>query len=240
MSRSIRHISASHSPSKNRKYSIVIPAAGEGVRMNTYGAKSLLKLKNDQTVLQRQLDIIANTIPFYEIILVTGFQSERVMNSAPNNIVKVENTSFADSNIVKSIGIGMRAATTDNVIVIHGDLVFTPQCLKVPFDMDSGVIVGDSPKRKDEICCTSYKGYVEHMFYDLPDYWTQITYLTGKELDIVRKMVWNKENAHKYFFEILNDSIDKGAKLKTFSPKGAVSVDIDTSKDISTADSIVC
>lgn len=205
--------------------------------MSTYGPKPLLKIV-DESILERQLSIIDDTFNSYEVILVTGYQADKVMNAAPKHVIKIENTEYKTTNIVRSIGLGLRAATTDNIVIIHGDLVFNKQCLKAPFDLDSIAIITQAIK-DDEVGCTIERGLVEHVFYDLPNNWSQIVYLTGKELDLFRKLVWNKDHNHMYHFEILNEVIDKGGKIKAVSPKGAIAVDIDTSKDILLAEKVV-
>jgi 2-C-methyl-D-erythritol 4-phosphate cytidylyltransferase len=50
-------IELSHRPSNREKYSIIIPAAGLGRRMKTYGPKSLTPIGNE-TILSKQLKII--------------------------------------------------------------------------------------------------------------------------------------------------------------------------------------
>ena len=42
---------------------IVIPAAGLGKRMKSYGPKSLIKIKQNLTIIENQFKIIKNTIP---------------------------------------------------------------------------------------------------------------------------------------------------------------------------------
>lgn len=206
--------------------------------MSTYGPKSLLKLRNGESILERQLSLIDDAFNSYEVILVTGYQAEKVMNATPRHVVKIENTDYKTTNIVRSIGLGLRAATTDNVVILHGDVVFNKQCLRAPFDLDSFAIISQSLKT-DEVGCTVNNGMVEHIFYDLPLHWSQIIYLTGKDLNIFSKIVWNKENSHLYHFEVLNECIDKGAKIKAIAPRGAVSVDVDTSKDMGLAEEVV-
>lgn len=206
--------------------------------MSTYGPKPLIKLEQNETILSRQIAMIGDMFPSCEIILVAGYQGDKVMDYALKHVVKVENTDYKTTNIVRSIGLGLRAATTDNVVIIHGDLVFNKECLKAPYDLDSFAIISQSLKT-DEVGCTIEKGIIEHIFYDLPQHWSQIVYLTGRELNMFRKLVWNKDNSHMYHFEILNELIDKGGKLKAIAPKGAVSVDVDTSKDILLAEKVI-
>ena len=109
---------------KTEEYSIIIPAAGMGYRMRSYGPKALISLNLDQNIIQRQIEIIKNNFTNYEIILVVGFEAEKLMRNTPEFLVKVENESYERNNVVRSIGMGLRATTTDKVLIIYGDLVF--------------------------------------------------------------------------------------------------------------------
>lgn len=238
MSKSVRNVAAIRTPRKNKKYSIVIPAAGMGTRMITYGAKPLIKLNGRETIISRQLAIIDKVFSNYEVILVAGFQAEKVMNHTPNHIIKVENTEYEKTNVARSIGMGLRAATTDNVVVIYGDLVFNVAALKAPFDLDSLLLLCNSMK-KEEVGCILSDGKVQQLFYGIDEKWAQIMYLTGKELQQFKQLVWNHDNDMRFGFEILNHIIDRGGSFKAYKPKNAQAIDVDASKDIERAKTIL-
>ncbi|MHA2054831.1 MAG: NTP transferase domain-containing protein, partial [Candidatus Hodarchaeales archaeon] len=102
---------------------VIIPSAGIGRRMKSYGCKSLLNIKNN-SLISLQLDLINDSIPNKEIVLVTGFDSDRLMNNSPDNIIKIENERYYESNVVRSIGMGLRAIKeNDHVLIIFGDLL---------------------------------------------------------------------------------------------------------------------
>jgi hypothetical protein len=205
--------------------------------MSTYGAKPLIKVGNE-TVISRQLGLIDSVFAKYEVILVSGFQSQRVMNATPSNIIKVENPHYNNTNVLHSIGIGLRAATTDRILIIYGDLVFNRQLIYCPFDEDSMVVLCDSMK-DSEVGCVIHKKWLEQMFYGLPNKWGQVVYATGRELKILKSIAWNNNNAKCYGFEAINACVARGAKFQAISPKGAKAIDIDTSKDIQVATTIL-
>ena len=120
MPRAVRHIAPIRGPLKQQKYTVIIPAAGMGNRMSTYGPKSLLTLDGHTTLIDRQIASVRRTFRKCEIILVVGFQAVKVMNNTPKDIIKIENENHEDTNVVRSIGMGLRAATTDKVLVIYG------------------------------------------------------------------------------------------------------------------------
>jgi len=239
MSRATRHTAAIKSPRKHKKYSIIIPAAGTGERMLTYGAKPLIKLNNNETVISRQLAIIDGVFPQHEVILVTGFQDERVRANTPTWVKKITNIRYQTTNVVASIGVGLTLVSTNNVVIIYGDLVFNEAILQAPFDTDSMAIICNTMQSKEIGCTLDHTGrFVQHMFYNLPNKWGQILYLKGQELHAFRELSWSLEGKRLFGFEAINQIIDQGGKIKAHIPKGGRAIDIDTSKDIPLAKQI--
>lgn len=229
---------------KTHKYSIIIPAAGMGLRMKSYGVKSLIKLKPNLTILDHQLNIIHRTIPNNEIILVTGFESTKLMNNAPSNIIQIENERYEETNVLRSISMGLRAVTTTNVLVIYGDLVFNSHTLNIPLNKlskenKSALIVGSNIMSDDEIGCTIVNDKVEYLSYNLPVKWSQITFFTGKELSLLQQIAWNQDKEKWYGFEALNYIIEKGGEFQAITPNKIQITDVDSSKDFPMAKQIL-
>jgi hypothetical protein len=205
--------------------------AGEGVRMKSYGVKALLKLSQSQTLLDYQLQAISKTYRTlqYEVVLVAGFESRRLMNKAPQEIIQVENEQYLDTHSIRSLGIGLRAATNENVIVIHGDLLFNSKTLCFPHENVSKIVWDKSGHiASNKIGCTFGDNTLENMWYDIPNKWAQIAYFTGKEAKKLRQYCWNEDNYKKRTFESINHIVDHGGVFKMTSPKGMVICEIDT------------
>lgn len=233
MSKAIRNITKAKRKAIS-KYSIIIPSAGEGSRMKSFGAKPLIKIKPGYSIVDNQLNIIKNTIPNSEVILVVGNEADKVMNNTPLDIIKVENERFETTNVVRSMAIGLRAATTENVLIIYGDLIFNEATLRVPLEDKSIVFVDEyGLMSDDEVGCTvNHEDMLEHISYDIKPKWAQIIYLCGRELRMFKQMVFNRDNEKLFGYEVINDIIEKGGMFKAVSPKSMKITDVDTSKDI--------
>jgi len=224
---------------RDNHYEIIIPAAGMGKRMKSYGPKALIQLKNPHnTILSNQLNIIKKLFRTYTIILICGFEHEKIMNYVPSNIITIENERYEQTNVVRSIGIGLRATRGNQVLIIYGDLVFNLQALNCNFD-ESCMIVDHDTMSKDEVGCIIQNGHVRNISYDLDNKWGQITYLTGKELSVFKQFCWNVDNENKFGFEGLNHIINNGGKLKAIKPKNGKIIDVDKSSDIIKAKDII-
>ncbi len=108
---------------------IVIPAAGLGKRMKSYGAKPLIKIRGNTSIIDNQIRILKKFLPNSNIIIVCGFDADNLMNKTDENIVKIENENYVGTNVVRSIGMGLRATKRD-VLIVYGDLIFNEKCIE--------------------------------------------------------------------------------------------------------------
>lgn len=230
-----------HSPD-TRRISIIIPAAGLGTRMKSYGPKSLIKIKDSTTIIENQLKYIFKYFYKPQVILVTGFKSEKIRNLLSNRRIEiVENEAWETTNVGHSIALGMSKIKHKNVILLNGDLVFNAWTLKVPFGMYSMMLVDKLGYMKDEeVGCLIANSNVINVMYDLPDKWAQIVYFTGKELELLKWHLARYEYSYHYTFEIINSIIADGGKFFAHSPPRMKITDIDSSKDLDLIPEILC
>lgn len=213
---------------------IIIPAAGMGKRMKSYGPKPLIKIKKEKTILDFQLDILKTKFPNSNIILVSGFQSVNLMQNSPSSLIKIENESYENNNVARSIGIGLRATHKGKVLVVYGDLVFNKKCLDCLDYNHSCILASNEIMKKNEIgCIVNPKNFfLENMMYDLELKWGQISLFTGHELKILKEVCWNPQNYNLFGFEAINKIMQYGGKFKVRTEKGLKVVDVDSSKDL--------
>lgn len=224
---------------KKKGLSIVIPAAGIGSRMKSYGPKPLIRIGN-QSLIKRQIDILRDCFYSPEIILVCGHESHRVMDSTPNNIIKVENENYTETNVSRSIAIGLRASTRDKVLIVYGDLFFNKETFKNVNLSSSSLFIDTSGwMTKDEVGCNISNKRAQYLIPDIQNKWAQIAYLKGRELELFSKNVFNRDNDKKFGFEIINKCIEMGGKFDTITPQQMKVTDIDTSKDLLIAKKIL-
>ena len=215
---------------------VIIPAAGVGKRMKSYGPKPLIMI-GESTVINMQIATIKSNINARDIILVCGFKADKLMNETPDSIVKIENESYEDNNVIRSIGIALRATRdTDTVLIIYGDLVFNEKALEVlDYSSSSLFTVGNFIGEEEVGCVVNQKGNLENMMYDLPQKWGHIAVFKDYELELLKELCWDKKNYRKFGFEIINRILERGGAFECIRHKDIKIVDIDTSKDIKIA-----
>ncbi len=203
--------------------------------------KPLIELSHTQTVLSRQLKMISRLYPNAEIIVVVGYEAEDIVKHVPAYVKIVENENYANTNVARSVGMGLRAMTHGNdVLIIYGDLVFTDHAIKDLIGMES-VIVVDNGKRmnSDEVGATIYDGKVTQMTYGLTTKWTHIAFMTNYELKLFKKISTSCEAKRWYGFEVINKVIGMGGKFRVVEPKKMKIVEIDSDSDVKIAKRII-
>ena len=210
---------------------IVIPAAGMGKRMKSYGPKALIQIGKNKNIIQKQIAQIKKVLPVNRIILVAGFEAAKLMNEVPSDVICIENERYEETNVIRSLGMGLRATEKD-VLVIYGDLVFNDKALEALNLNKSCTIVGNDIMDASEIGCSMNKDEIKHMMYDLDTKWSQITFYRGKELGLLKKHCWSTDNERMFGFEIINKILESGGYIKGIEEKGIQVIDVDNSKDI--------
>jgi choline kinase len=218
---------------------VIIPSAGIGRRMKSYGNKSLLNIGNKKLI-DIQIDYIRQTIPNYEVILITGFDAERVINNSPADIIKIENEKYYENNVSRSISMGLRATkNNDRVLIIFGDVLLNEETIASIDFNKSSIIISEYMNDNEVGCNINAKGNLEYMMFDLPNKWGHIIFLTSKELTLFKKIISCKSKEKKYCFEIINEVVNAGGKFDCITNKNIKVIDIDTSKDLQKAQEFI-
>lgn len=234
-----KHIKSIRQDPNETLVHVIIPSAGIGRRMKSYGCKSLLNIR-DKKLIDIQVENIRNVFPTNEIILVTGFDSDRLINNSPTDIIKIENERYYDNNVIRSISIGMHATKdNDHILIVLGDLLFNTEALSEIDINQSSIIISNDMDDGEVGCNMNGKGYLEYMMFDLSNKWGHILYLTSKELTLFKKLLLNKYNDKKFCFEIVNQVINQGGKFKCIVNDKIKTMDIDTSKDLQKAQEFI-
>lgn len=217
---------------------IIIPSAGLGRRMKSYGPKCLVSLGNGQILLLRQLDILHKIYPDANITVVVGYEADKICKIVPSYVRIVENEFYDETNVARSICLGIRAIGMDikKLLIVYGDLVFNEKLFNGMQTNKSNIVVDNNNQMLEgEVGLSQNANYVSNLSYGLPTKWAQIAYLTGKELELFKQIVCNKIYNRYFGFEILNMVLEQGGKIETTEPKEMLITEIDTSKDIDRA-----
>ena len=227
---------------KKDNVGVIIPAAGMGRRMKSYVPKPLIKIGNS-TVIKNQINLVQTYFgTSTTLVLVCGFQANALMNETPSDILKIENERYTETNVARSIGLGLRVlSSASKVLIIYGDLVFNSAAIKSIDLKESSIIVADEGMGENEVgCVIDHKTHkLANLMYDLPYKWGQIAVFMNQELELLKQLCWDEKNYTKFGFEIINQILYKGGSFKCIQHPDIKIVDIDNSKDIEKAKEIL-
>ena len=124
----------------------IILAAGKGERLRPLTdniPKCMVELFG-KTLLDRQIEIFRK-FGISEIIVVTGYKSEKIKN---NNVILMQNKLYDSTNMVETLFCA-RNALVDSVIISYGDIIFEEKVLEklISSKNDSSVVVDKEWKK---------------------------------------------------------------------------------------------
>ena len=107
----------------------IILAAGIGSRLGNSSPKPLTKLKNDETILNRQVMYLSDYIGEDNIIVVVGYKKDLIMETFPN-LLYVYNNFYDTTNTSKSLFKALKKFEDEDVLWLNGDVVFEKKLLE--------------------------------------------------------------------------------------------------------------
>jgi len=216
-----------------KKISVIITAAGYGKRMKSYGNKSLIEIGSRINVIAHQINCINSLFSHCEIIVVVGFEADKVANNLPRGIRIVENERYETTNICRSISLGIKASIYDNILIVPNDIMFNKELISnLPLDKSCLILDKNNEMPKESIGVICNNTRITHLAYSLETKWTTIGYLSGKESRRFQKLTHDRKNSNCDMFELVNIIIDRGGKFLARYPKNMKVTKIYNPKDI--------
>jgi hypothetical protein len=213
-----RFITPIKNPPNNDEITVIILGANVTPRRKGFGAKSLFPIGQQWNIIETQIDSIKNAYPKADIILVTGFQSQQVINKKyPIRIV--ENVNFEETSEAEQLRIALNATIGNKVFIVGGDLVFDSVSIKSVASHGSNVLFSNKPKEDVCLGIVHHNNILENVIYDMPNEWLNCAFFEGKELDALRKFLKNREHTKLLLFEVINYLVSNGCLIRTVEQK---------------------
>lgn len=212
---------------------VIIPIAGVGHRMKSYGPKCLLPANKKESIIQKSISTVKKVFPYAEIIVVVGFEADKVIRSIPEDVRIVENQFYETTNVVESLRLALNCSINTNILILYGDLIYNTHTIS-DISKDESCIVIDSKNRfkAEEVGVTVVEGSVTNFAYGLPTKWSHIIYMAERESRFFKKLCGDRKRNKMYPFEIFNYMISKGFSFKAIEPSGMNIREIDSMKDL--------
>jgi bifunctional N-acetylglucosamine-1-phosphate-uridyltransferase/glucosamine-1-phosphate-acetyltransferase GlmU-like protein len=191
--------------------SIVLFSENHGYRMKSYGPISLMKIEG-RTLIQRQVEAIKATFKNFEIILCSGFETQKTVdfvkrNFADVNIRVVENQIHFNSNDCESARLCLHNINNDRILMCNGALLITPEMFRSINYAESTVLCQEKDEyRNFDIGIIENSGSLESMAVGVKTkVWNEVLYLANRKIiNTLYTTISNPEYKNRFLFEAIN------------------------------------
>ena len=223
----------------------IILNSGMGTRLKELtknNPKSLVKIRNDESIFSRAINILSK-FEIDEFIITTGYLNQVLIEYCDNNFPEinfkfVHNPLYDKTNYIKSID--LIPEINDDIILLHGDLVFDEKTAEKIVNSEKSCVVIDStiPLPKDD-----FKAKVEFnaVKYIGIDYFEEDA-VACQPFYKLKNDDWNlwknkikefceNDNTNVYAENALNMLTDE-LKIEPLDLKGLLCMEVDTKEDL--------
>jgi hypothetical protein len=216
-----------------QELTVVISATNAGRRMKGRGPKALIDIGNGETVISRQILMAEKAMPEAQVVVVVGYCADKVKKALPKHVIVIENENYLDTNVSRSLLMGISLCVSRRVMIICGDLVFGPDFLEcVPCEGSAVIIDENRLHRSVEVGCNIDNDQVEHFAYGAWPKWAHAAILEGKELDLFKRVASLDRSCKWLCHEVLNSVLQKGGSLAAAYPETTSLIEVDSIQDV--------
>ena len=215
---------------------IIILAAGMGTRLNKNNPKSLVKLSNGDSILDRQINALLDYVNINDITIVVGYKQHKIKEKYPKCLY-VYNENYKNTNTAKSLLLALESKEDDkDVIWINGDVVFEFEVLKEIFvTSNSSMLVNTLKVGAEEVKYTiNNDGSINKVSKNINNGLGEavgINKILNSQLDEFKKEL-ERCSRGDYFERGLEMLINKGTKIYPIDISKYFCCEIDTQDDL--------
>tara|TARA_R100001132_G_C3273955_1_gene96001 strand:- start:768 stop:1454 length:687 start_codon:yes stop_codon:yes gene_type:complete len=200
-------------------------------RVRSYGPKCLLK-HGSSTIIQNQIKLIGETSCISDLVVVLGFECEKIINYIPEHVRIVENQLYSETNSSESLRLVINNICGDRLLIIDGNILISRNAFKKLDFSRSFALCHKNGKPKNEISASKIGDHIGNFSFGLENCWDGVVFLQGKEFGLLRKACTDKGKGRFFVFELLNLVIDNGGKIEIQECKAGDIKVINSIKDI--------
>ena len=224
----------------------IILNSGMGTRLGDLTAnnpKSLVHLNEDETICSRAISILSQ-FDIDEFVITTGYLNNvlkvYLLENFPNlNFQFVHNSVYDKTNYIKSID--LIDEMNDDIILLHGDLVFTKETAEKVFNSDKSSVVIDTTIEipKDDFKAKVVNNRVKYIGVDYFE-GDSVACQPFYKLNNPDWKVWKERinefckngNLNVYAENALNELFDEGFNICALDLEGELCMEVDTKEDL--------
>lgn len=226
----------------NKEISVVILAAGFGMRLKNDKPKALVNIFGEKNILDYQLEKLTKYIPEENISVVVGYKKELIMEQHPE-LTFVYNEKYSQTNTAKSLLKALRKVKRGDVLWLNGDVVFDeaviPKIINKSISSNKSCVFVDNKRcGEEEVKYDIYKGgdisFISKEVKDAKGEALGINLVLEKDISYLIKNLEQVEDQDYFEKAIENIIINEGAKFTPVDSKGLFCQEIDFPQDLET------
>lgn len=209
------HLAPAKRAASEDNLAVIILAAGLAHGVKKHGSPSLLAAPGGKTLILQQIETIVAEFPHADIVVVTGYQADKVHAILPDFVRVAENEHYEDTNAARSAGMALRVfPCARRALIIHGDMCFDRECLRQLASAESAILVTEN-LAEDVVGVNCPHGRVTSFAFGQTPKWAQVAFLAGGAFAEFRKLCYNRKNDKLFTFEILNRLVESGHAIQS-------------------------
>ena len=219
---------------KDSNLSVIIIGSKPNHKMKSYGPPSLIKDKNSQSILEIQIHALETEFSRIEVILVGGFDFDKLLKFKSEKLRLVENQNYQELNDIEDLRLGINNSVYENILILYNDIYISDGILSDITKKSTLVIDKNNRLTDNDIGVTIVDNHptILSIGIDNPK-WTKIAYFTEKENRLLRQFVGNRDNNKLFLFEAINHILEKGGEFDIkFVQKNDVLVHVENNKEL--------
>ena len=214
---------------------VIILAAGKGTRLGMPHPKCLTKLKTGETILERQIRAISKHINKKNIIIVVGFQKERIIDLFPD-CAYVFNPNFENTNTSKSLLCALEENKNTDTIWMNGDVVFDDKILDPLINSkESCMLVNSSSVAEEEVKYTLKKdGTIKEVSKEIKNGKGEAVGINKIVRKYNSKFIKELEDCddQDYFEKAIEKLINKNTPIHPIDIQSSLCIEVDFKEDL--------
>ena len=196
--------------------SVVLFSENHGYRMKSYGPVPLIEVRGKRLI-EWQIEAITASFTNFEIILCSGFETEKTVNFIKDNfeninIRVVENQVHYNSNCCESARLCINNTTNNKILFCGGGVLLTPDSLDL-IDLNTSTVVyqAEDDDSNFEVGVVHNEHKLEGLSIGVKNqYWTELLYLADKKtITLLYSILSNPEYKNRFIFEAINELPNK-------------------------------
>lgn len=187
-------------------------------KSNRRGYKNIpLTLINEkETLIERQIKIISDNYKDHEIIIVSGFEHDKVVSYVNNldypNVRVAENKDYKSSDVFDGWRFALNIALRQDTYIIHGDRLFKESYIK-DITRTTHTFVHDFDKNNYDLGLLYDNGYFINMSYGLPNVWSEIFFISKSDFNTAKNIANEYKQRKIYGIEGFINALSRNVKI---------------------------